>query len=93
MIRLVERSDLSVRATLQQPGIATSTFYDWYQRYLDGGPEALEDRRPAPRARWNRMISQEIRQQVVDLAVDRTELSARELAWHFTDEKCYYLST
>ena len=91
MIRLVEQSDLSVRSTLRQLGIAPSTFYGWYQRYLDGGPEALEDRRPPPRARWNK-ISQEIRQQVVDLALERTELSPRELACHFTDERRYFLS-
>ena len=40
MIRLVEQSDLPVRSTLRQLGIAPSTFYGWYQRYLDGGPEA-----------------------------------------------------
>ena len=67
IIRLVEQSDLSVRSTLRQLGIAPSTFYGWYQRYLEGGPEGLEDRRPRPRARWNR-ISREVRQQVVDLA-------------------------
>ncbi len=39
MIRLVEQSDLPVRLTLRQLGIAPSTFYGWYQRYLDGGPE------------------------------------------------------
>jgi transposase InsO family protein len=91
MIRLVEQSELSVRSTLRQLGIAPSTFYGWYQRYLDGGPEALEDRRPSPRARWNK-ISQEIRQEVVDLALERTELSARELACRFTDERRYFLS-
>ena len=91
MIRLVEQSDLPVRSTLRQLGIAPSTFYGWYQRYLDGGPEALEDRKPPPRARWNK-ISQEIRQKVVDLALEKTEFSARELAWHFTDERRYFLS-
>jgi transposase InsO family protein len=91
MIRLVEQSDLPVRSTLRQLGIAPSTFYGWYQRYLDGGPEALGDRKPRARARWNR-ISQEIRQQVVDLALERTELSARELACHFTHEQRYFLS-
>ncbi len=91
MIRLVEQSDLPVRSTLRQLGIAPSTFYGWYQSYLDGGPEALEDRRPPPRARWNK-ISQEIRQEVVDLALERTELSARELACRFTDERRYFLS-
>ena len=91
MIRLVEQSDISVRSTLRQLGIAPSTFYGWYQRYLDGGPEALGDRKPRARARWNR-ISQEIRQQVVDLALERTELSPRELACHFTHEQRYFLS-
>ncbi len=91
IIRLVENTDLSVRVTLRQLSLPPSTFYGWYQRYLDGGPEALEDCKPRPRARWNR-ISEEIRQQVVDLALERTELSARELAWHFTDEKRYFLS-
>ncbi len=91
MIRLVEPSDLPARATLRQLGIAPSTFYGWYQRYLDGGPEALEDRKPRPRARWNK-ISPEIRQEVVDLALEKTELSARELACHFTDERRYFLS-
>jgi transposase InsO family protein len=91
MIRLVEQSDLAVRSTLRQLGIAPSTFYGWYQRYLDGGPEALEDRKPQPRARWNK-IGQEIRQEVVDLALEKTELSARELACHCTDERRYFLS-
>ncbi len=59
MIRLVEQSDLPVRSTLRQLGIAPSTFYGWYQRYLDGGPEALEDRRPPPRARWNKIVSRQ----------------------------------
>jgi hypothetical protein len=31
-----------------------------------------------------------IRQQVVDLALERTELSSRELACHFTDERHYF---
>lgn len=51
----------------------------------------MEDRRPPPRARWNK-ISAEIREQVVELALERTELSARELACRFTDERCYFLS-
>jgi putative transposase len=91
IIRLVEQSELSVRSTLRQLGIAPSTFYGWYQRYLEGGPEGLEDRKPRPRARWNR-ISPEVRQQVVELALERTELSPRELACHFTHEKRYFLS-
>ena len=55
-----------MRVTLRQIGIPPSTFYGWYQRYLAMGPEGLEDRKPRPRARWTK-ISQDVRQQVVDL--------------------------
>ncbi len=50
LIRLVEGSSLPVRRTLAEIGLPRSTFYAWYKRYLDGGPAALEDRPPHPRA-------------------------------------------
>jgi hypothetical protein len=34
IIRLVEGTDLPVRATLRQMNIPRSTFYGWYQRYI-----------------------------------------------------------
>ena len=53
IIRLVEGTDLPVRATLRQLGVARSTFYGWYQRYVEQGFEGLHDKKPAPRPRWN----------------------------------------
>ena len=44
IIRIVEQSHLPAKRTLDQLGIARRTFYRWYDRYLEGGPEALEDR-------------------------------------------------
>jgi hypothetical protein len=44
IIRLVEQSHLPTRQTLDKLGIPRRTFARWYARYLDGGPEALEDR-------------------------------------------------
>ena len=44
IIRIVEQSHLPAKRTLDQLGIARRTFYRWYDRYLDGGPEALADR-------------------------------------------------
>ena len=41
IIELVENSSLSVRQTLDQLGIPKSTFYGWYERYREGGDEAL----------------------------------------------------
>jgi hypothetical protein len=77
--------------TLEQLGIPRRTFYRWYDRYLEGGPEALEDRPSAPRRVWNR-IGDDIQQQIIDMALDTTDLSPRELAVRFTDEKRYFVS-
>ena len=48
IIRLVEQSSLPVRHTPAKLGIPAATFYRWYDRYSSGGPEALNDRSPAP---------------------------------------------
>ncbi len=37
IIRLVERSHLPVRRTLDKLGIPRATFNRWYERYVDGG--------------------------------------------------------
>jgi len=85
IIRLVEQSHLSVRRTLEQIGVSRPTFYRWYDRYQTGGPEALEDRPSRPSRVWNR-IPDDIRQQILTLALKETELSPRELAVRFTDK-------
>ena len=46
IIRLAERSHLSVKRTLDKLGIPRTTFYRWYERYQIGGPEGLEDQSP-----------------------------------------------
>ncbi len=91
LIRLVEGSALSIRQTLREIGLARSTFYAWYNRYLEGGPEALQDRKPRRRAVWNR-ISDRVREQVIDTALVHTELSPRELACRMTDREGEFLS-
>ncbi|MCK5089199.1 MAG: IS3 family transposase, partial [Hyphomicrobiaceae bacterium] len=91
IIQLVEQSHLPVRRTLGQLGIAPSTFYRWYDLYQTGGPEALEDRSPKPRRVWNR-IPDDVRAQILDLALNESELSPRELAVRFTDSKGYFVS-
>jgi putative transposase len=91
IIKIVERSHLSVRKTLEQIGVPRATFYRWYEQYQAGGPEALEDRPSHPSRIWNR-IPDEIRTQIVDLALEQPELSPRELAVRFTDTKAYFVS-
>ena len=91
IIRLVEQSPLPARHTLAKLGIARATFYRWYDRYRNGGPEALNDRSPQPDRVWNR-IPDGVRDNVIQLALDEPALSPRELAVRFTDTKSYFVS-
>lgn len=91
VIRIVEQSHLPAKVTLDKLGIARRTFYRWYDRYLDGGPEALEDRPSAPGRVWNR-IPPYIHDQIIELALEQSDLSPRELAVRFTDERRYFVS-
>src|SRR3546814_12359222 len=56
-----------------------------------GGPEGLTDRPSAPSRVWNRVPS-EIQDQIIELALEQSELSPRELAVRFTDERRYFVS-
>lgn len=91
IIRLVESSDLSIRQTLRELDIPRSTFYRWYQRYQTDGYDGLTNRSHAARRFWNK-IPQQVKDEVVDMALAEPEKSPRELAWQFTDEQEYYLS-
>ena len=91
IIRLVEESHLSARLTLAKLGIPRTTFYRWYDRYLQRGEAGLQDQSPKPKHVWNR-IPDEVRRKVVKLALKETELSPRELAVTFTDTENYFVS-
>ena len=91
IIQLVEQAHLPVKRTLAQLGIPRTTFYRWYDSYQTGGPEALEDRSSRPGRVWNR-IPDGVRKQIIDFALDESELSPRELAVRFTDTQCYFVS-
>ena len=41
--------------TLAQLGIPRATFHRWYDRFLSGGAEALDDCSPRPGRVWNRI--------------------------------------
>lgn len=90
-IRLVEQSSLPVRRTLERIGVPRATFYRWYDLYQTGGPEALEDRPGRPGRVWNR-IPGDVRAAILELALEQSELSPRELAVRFTDSQGYFVS-
>ena len=91
IIRLVEQSHLPAKQTLDRLGIPRSTFYLWYDKYQSGGVDALEDKAPMPTRVWNR-IPDNVREQIIGLALEQPELSPRELAVRFTDTKGYFVS-
>jgi len=89
IIRLVERSHLPAKQTLSMLGVPRTTFYRWYERYRLEGQDALKDKAPLPVRVWNR-IPDKIRDQLLELALDRPELSPRGLAVTFTDTEGYF---
>ena len=82
ILRTIEESALGIRRTCDQLGISRSTFYNWYDRYLSGGYDALEDQKPCPTLVWNKVPDTK-RKALVELALDEPELSPRELAIRF----------
>ena len=76
IIRIVEKSHLPARRTLEQLGIPRATFHRWYDRFLSGGVDALEDRSPRPGRVWNR-IPKCFRDQIFELVLYKPELSPR----------------
>ncbi len=91
IIRLVDGSDVGVKRTLAELGIHKSTFYKWYEKHRRKGAQGLEAATPSERQTWNR-IPQKTREQVVEIALEKEDYSARELAWHITDAHGYYIS-
>ena len=91
IIRLVEQAHLPAKQTLDKLGIPRTTFYRWYDKYQSGGVDALEDKSPMPEHVWNR-IPDDVRNKVIDLALDEPELAPRELAVRFTDTEKYFVS-
>ena len=91
VIRIVADSELSIRQTLSELDISRSSFYRWYQDYLPGGPDALENRSRSPRRFWNK-LPESVKEQCVEIALQYPERSPRKLAWLITDEYKYFIS-
>ena len=91
VIRIVEGSELGVKRTLEELGISRSTFYEWYKSYLEEGFDGLKPKTSKRKSFWNKIPEKE-RQKVIETALDRTELSPRELAFEITDEQGWFIS-
>lgn len=91
IIRTVEGSHLPTKQTLDMLGIPRSTFYRWYDLYLEDGLDGLSDKSPSPKSVWNR-IPDDRRDDLIEFALEHEALTSRELAVKYTDEKRYYVS-
>jgi len=91
IIQLIERSDLSVRKTLAHLDIHRSTFYNWLQRYRDEGVDGLNDMKPVTDSAWNKIPAVH-HTAIIDMALAEPQLSPRELAVTYTDDKSYFVS-
>ena len=89
IIRLVESSDLPLKRTVKELNVSTSTFYSWDNKFLEGGPDALEDKKC--RSTWNK-IPESYRTKVIEVALDRSEDSPREVATFMTDNSGHFIS-
>jgi putative transposase len=79
VLRLVERSGLSVTKTLSALTIPRRTYYRWLHR------PGLEDRKPVVHRVWNRLLDDEV-PTILARALEDPDLSAREIAFQITDE-------
>jgi putative transposase len=91
IIRIVEGSELGVKQTLEELGISRSTFYEWYKNYLENGFDGLKPKLANRQSFWNK-IPDARRNEVVEIALDQTALSPRELAHHITDNHGWFIS-
>jgi len=89
IIRLVERPELSVNRTIKELNISKATFYNWYNKFLEGGPDALEDQKS--HVTWNK-IPDDYRAKVIEVALDRTDFSPRDVATFMTDNSGHFIS-
>ncbi len=83
----VEATPGSKRKVLAELGVSKRDCYHWRARARQG---SLEDRRhPGPS--WNRLSPQE-ESVVLDVALEQTDLSSRQLAGWITDNKGFSVS-
>ena len=91
IIQIVEQSPIGVKRTLKELGINRSTFYNWYGKYIKDGYDGLTNKQPERKNFWNQIPAQ-IRQQVLEMALELPEKSPREIAVHFTEKNHYHIS-
>lgn len=76
---------------MQELGINRSTFYQWYKRYLNHGYDGLADQPYQRTSSWNQLPPAE-KSRIIELALERPDLSSRELACYIVDYEGWFVS-
>jgi len=85
IIMLVEQSTTSVNKTLKELGVNKTTFYTWYNAYLELGYDGLATKPISRNQYWNQIPESE-KQLIVELALEHPQKASREIA-------CLYIDT
>ncbi len=91
IIRIVEQSEVGVVRTLKELAVPTSTFYKWYARYREKGYAGLAPAKRQQQRFWNQVPPWEV-ERVVKVALERADLSPRELACYIIEKHRYFIS-
>ena len=91
IIDIVSASEIGVERTLEELGIAKSNFYRWYGAYHEYGFDGLLPKSHNRNQFWNKIPAKE-RERIVEFALEYEDLSPRELATKYTDEKKRFIS-
>ena len=91
IIRIVESSPDGIKRTLKGLGINKSTFYNWYGAFVEKGYDGLAPKQGRRNQVWNKMPQQE-KNRIVEIALEKPELSPRELAFYITDTEKRFIS-
>jgi len=91
VLKLVERSPLSMRQTLIELEVPPATYYRWRRRHTEKGLEGLRDLPPRARRVWNRLPEEE-RGFIVCYALEHPSLSPREVAARLVDRESRFVS-
>ena len=91
VLKLVERSPLSMRQTLMELEVPPATYYRWRRRHTEKGLEGLRDLPPRARRVWNRLPEEE-RGFIVCYALEHPSLSPREVSVRLVDRESRFVS-
>ena len=91
LIKKVELKEGHRAKVLDDLGIPRSTYYKWRRTYDDDGLPGLVKTKPEARHIWNRLTDNE-RQQILEIARLHPELPSRLLAVKITDEESFSVS-